>query len=809
MAVDQSPGDRAPAVGTLFADVDGLSSRDVAERVSAGLANIVSSPSSRSVWDIVRANVFTLFNGIVAASFTLLLILGQWRDALFGLAAVGNAVIGVVQEYRAKRSLDNLAVLNSPRARVMRDGVEAEIAIEDVVLDDLLVLRAGDEVTADAIVLLSEGLEVDESLLTGESDPVAKEANEEVLSGSSVLAGDGRARVVRVGADSFASHLTREAKRFSLVSSELRAGLNRILRWIAYALAPIMLIVVNGQMQVMGGWDAAIRTGAWRIGAVGAVASVIAMVPLGLVLLTSVAFAVGGVRLAQKKVLVRELAAVEGLARVNMLCLDKTGTLTEGAITFDAVHAVAADPPAGWREALAWFGSEPNANATARSLRRAFPDGDGLTPVGTVRFSSARKWSAVRFAPHTQAGGSWVLGAPELVLRDRHEETLRRAAEFAASGERTLVLAATSSPLPSGPDEAIGLPSGLRPVALLTFREEVRPDARQTLDFFRGQGVQIRILSGDDPRTVAAVARHVGVDGVEGFDARNLPEDIAELGEVLDTHTVFGRVTPIQKRSMVKALQSLGYVVAMTGDGVNDVLALKDADMGIAMNTAAPATKAVARLVLLDGRFDRLPSVVAEGRRVIANIERVSMLFLAKTAYSIVLSITFGALLWGFPFLPRQLSVTDGLTIGIPAFFLALMANPRRYRAGFLKRSLSFAIPAGVIVSGAIAAVRISADAAGVREIDTFRTAAFITLALAGLWILVVIARPLDFLRLLVVGAMYAGLGLVLSVPIATDFLALRLPPPPLLTASIAAGVGAMIAIEILARVDHRRAIAD
>ncbi|BDZ46920.1 HAD-IC family P-type ATPase [Naasia aerilata] len=720
----------------------GLSDAAVAERVAAGLTNAVSDASSRSAWDIVRANVFTLFNGIVAGSFVLLLLLGQWRDALFGLAAVGNAVIGVVQEYRAKRSLDGLALMNSPSARVLRNGAEAEIAVAEVVLDDLLVLRAGDEVTADGVVLHEVGLEIDESLLTGEADPIAKDRGAGVLSGSSVLSGEGQIRVTRVGAESFASRLTSEAKRFSLVSSEIRNSLNRILRWITWALLPVMLIVVNGQMQVLGGWDVALRTGTWRTGAVGAVAAVIAMVPLGLVLLTSVAFAVGGVRLARKQVLVRELAAVEGLARVDMLCIDKTGTLTEGTIAYDDAHPVARTLPGAWRDVLGWFSSEPGANATARSLHSDYPVGVPLDPVGTVRFSSARKWSAAQFGGAPDAPTTWVLGAPELVLDHDASDALALAADLAEAGRRTLVLAATSAPLPQGSVDEVRLPPGLAPVVLLTFREEVRPDARRTLDYFREQGVQLRILSGDNPRTVAAVARQVGIEGVDGFDARTLPEDGGDLEDVLDRHTVFGRVTPVQKSRIVAALQARGHVVAMTGDGVNDVLALKGADMGIAMNSAAAATKAVSRLVLLDGRFDRLPSVVAEGRRVIANIERVSVLFLAKTAYSVLLSITFGALLWGFPFLPRQMSVTDGLTIGIPAFFLALMANSRRYRSGFLVRSLSFALPAGAIVAAAITAIHVAADLSGIHDLEQVRTAAFVTLGLAGLWILVAVARP-------------------------------------------------------------------
>lgn len=810
----------------------GLTSEQVAHRTSAGLTNRISQASSRSLWDIVRANVLTLFNAIVAGSFVLLLVLGQWQDALFGFSAVGNAVIGVVQEYRAKRALDRLAVINTPNARVLRDGTVQDIAVEAVVRDDILVLRAGDQVSADATMLDGESLEIDESLLTGEADPVLKSPGDRVLSGSSVIAGNGNVRVTCVGAESFASRLTAEAKRFSLVNSEIRHGLNRVLRWITWALLPIMLIVANGQMQASGGWHLAISNGSWRTAAVGAVASIIAMVPLGLVLMTSVAFAVSGVRLARQKVLIQELAAVEVLARVDIICLDKTGTLTEGAIMFDAVHLLdtsfrrGTDQEPGWRQSLGWFGADPNANATARCLTEEFPATKSLRAMAAIPFSSERKWSAVAFGPDAVAPGAWVLGAPEIVLDPEPRPgspggsvsaVLDQANALASAGRRTLVLAhspdmnATDAAGPGFATDAAAsddvgtlLPPGLSPVLLLTFREKVRPDAARTLSYFRDQGVGVRIISGDDPQTVASVAREVGIHVAEGYDARKLPADPEQLADVMEQQQVFGRVTPAQKKHMVQALQRRGHVVAMTGDGVNDALALKHADIGIAMNTAAAATKAVSRLVLLDGRFDRLPSVVAEGRLVIANIERVSMLYLSKTAYAVAMSVIFGALMWGFPFLPRQLSVTDGLTIGIPAFFLALMANNRRYRQGFLKRSLSFAIPAGLILTASIVAVRTYTT-----FVDSFSTqdvqgASVITLSLVALWILVVVARPLNLTRVAIVAAMYVVLFGLLTIPLTRDFFNLSVPPPPLLQATMIASAGGCLAVEILGRIRVR-----
>ena len=784
--------------------VNGLSQHEVTARIESGLDNRVPDKTSRSLWQIFRANVLTLFNAIVGTSFLVLLLLSRWQDALFGLAAAGNAVIGVVQEFRAKRSLDRLAVLDAPRARVLRDGRILEIATADVVRDDVLVLRAGDQVTADASVLEAAGLEADESLLTGESDPIDKDPGTDVLSGSIIVAGHGKARVVRVGAESFASRLTADARRFSLVNSEIRNSLNRVLRWIAWGILPVAVVVINGELQARGGWQEAIATGAWTAAMVGVIASVIAMVPLGLVLLTSVAFAVGGLRLAGHKVLIQELAAVEGLARVDILCMDKTGTLTEGGLRFETVHQLTPSPAPGWQQALGWFASEPEANATARSLAAAFEDDGGFQSISYVPFSSSRKWSGVTFGGNNGTTPTWILGAPEMVLAaPGHAGVLEQAGELAGAGLRTLLLAGADG-LP-GAGKAATLPTGLRPVALLTFREQPRSDARETLEFFRAEGVGLKIISGDDPRTVAAIARRVGLDVAQGFDARSLPEDPLLLEEVMGSNIVFGRVSPDQKKDMVAALQRLGHTVAMTGDGVNDALALKTADLGIAMDSAAPATKAVARLVLLDGHFDRLPEVLAEGRRVIANIERVSSLFLSKTAYSIAIAVTFGLLQWPFPFLPRQLSFTDGLTIGIPAFFLALMPNARRYKPGFLRRSLWFSLPAGLIVAAALLALNGIALSAGSTTPAAMGSASVLTLSVIGLWILAVVSRPLNAGRVGVLAAMCAALIVLLNLPLAQEFFIFSWPPAGLMLAALAAGIGGGLAIELLAWLHGRK----
>ncbi|MFC8303742.1 HAD-IC family P-type ATPase [Specibacter sp. NPDC057265] len=818
-AMAQARGRLAPVDASTL-ERDGLDAAQVRERQLAELSNVISHESSRSIWAIVRANVFTLFNTVLGACLAIVLIVGDPRDALFGFIVVANAAIGVVQEYRAKRTLDKLAVLHAPRSRVRRGGDEHDIAVGEVVQDDLLLLRTGEQVPADAVVVFAESLEIDESLLTGESDAVPKASGELALSGSAVVAGHGTARVHRVGAESYASALTAEARRFSLVNSEIRNSINRIIFYIAWALIPIMALVVNGQMIAQGGWSAALASGNWRIAVVSAVASIVAMIPEGLVLLTSISFGMAAVTLARRKVLVQELPAVEGLARVDMVCLDKTGTLTEGRMELAGTTVLRAVD--GWEQVLAWMAGHPNANATAAALAATYATAPAREPLQQVDFTSARKFSSATFGPAPTAqdvpggpaAGDWVLGAPEVII-PAHQDGVLAAAEAAArSGLRALVLAHRElrPVVPGQPPEVEAAPAGLQGVALLVFREKVRPDAAQTLQYFREQGVELKIISGDNPRTVAAVARDVGFvfDG-EGYDARNLPGDMTAMADVLERESVLGRVSPEQKKSIVLALQSRNHVVAMTGDGVNDALALKHADIGIAMGSGAAATKAVSRLVLLDGQFSHLPSVVAEGRRVIANVERVANLFLTKTTYAIIISLVIGVLMWRYPFLPRQLSIVSSMTIGIPAFFLALLPNARRYQPGFLRRTLMFAIPSGTIVAACILAVYAfsrafpNANASAEDMVAQGQTAATMTVLLVALWVLGTLARPFDKWRALLVAAMVAGLVLVMVVPFARTFFALDIPSGALLAATIAVTAAGCAAIELLYRFLKRR----
>jgi cation-transporting ATPase E len=585
----------APAAPAALTPPAGLSSAQVAERRSRGLTNAGGERTSRSVAEILRANILTRFNLILGVLLAVILVAGQPQDALFGIVLVTNALIGIGQEVRAKRTLDRLAVLSAPRVRVIRDGAPRDIAVDELVADDLVDLRAGDQLVADGVVRASASMQADESLLTGESEPVDKRAGDQLLSGSFVVAGSGGYQATGVGAEAYARKLAAQARRFTLVRSELVAGINQILRYVTWAIPPVAVLLILSQL----------HTGETRQeAAISTVAALVGMVPQGLVLLTSIAFGAAAVTLARRRVLVQQLPAVEGLARVDVVCFDKTGTLTDGTITFDSLIRLDDQAPA--EAALGALADDQARNATLAAIGQAFPPPRGWTRQAAVPFSSARKWSAASFAGH----GTWVLGAPEMVLPGSQDGLLSRAADLAASGRRVLALACAPGSL-----DGQALPAGLRAVAFILLAERLRSDALATIAYFAAQGVALKVISGDSPRTAGAVAARAGVPKAgDPVDARDLPEDPGALGALLEERSVYGRVTPHQKESMVKALQARGHTVAMTGDGVNDVLALKLADIGVAMGSGAAATKAVADLILLDNGFATLPGVVAEDR---------------------------------------------------------------------------------------------------------------------------------------------------------------------------------------------------
>ena len=772
----------APAPPATWTPPTGLSSAQVAERRSRGLTNAAGEHTSRPVADILRANIFTRFNLLLGVLLAVILVWGEWKDALFGIVLVTNALIGIAQELRAKRTLDRLAVLSAPRVRVIRDGAPREIAVEELVADDLVDLRAGDQLVADGVVRASASLQADESLLTGESEPVDKRAGDRLLSGSFVVAGSGGYQATGVGAEAYARKLAAQARRFTVVRSELVAGINQILRYVTWALPPVAVLLVLSQLHT-----AETRQEA----ATSTVAALVGMVPQGLVLLTSIAFGAAAVTLARRRVLVQQLPAVEGLARVDVVCLDKTGTLTDGTIAFDSLIRLDDQTPA--EAALGALAADENRNATLAAIGQAFPPPPGWAREDAVPFSSARKWSAASFAVH----GAWVLGAPEIVLPNGQDRLLTRAADLAASGRRVLVLARADGPL-----DGQALPRSLHAAAFLVLTERLRPDAGDTIAYFAAQGVAVKVISGDSPHTVGAVAARAGVPGAgDPVDARDLPEDPAALGALLEERSVIGRVTPHQKEAMVKALQARGHTVAMTGDGVNDVLALKLADIGVAMGSGAPATKAVAELVLLDNRFATLPGVVAEGRRVTANIERVANLFITKTVWATLLAIAAGAALLPYPFLPRQLTVIDSLAIGVPAFFLALAPNRRRYMPGFAGRVLRFAIPAGLIVAAATFSAYALAEARGL-PLTQQRTAATLVALVLSLCVLALLAMPLTWRRIALLVTALAAFVLLFPVAAIRRFYALELPHGAIWSTLLIAalGVAALAGFWVLSR---------
>ena len=785
----------------------GLTNAEVADRVARGQVNALTERTSRSLGEIFKANVLTRFNAILGALFVLVMVTGSYADGLFGGVLVLNSAIGIVQEYLAKRKLDRLALLNSPTTRVVRNGEITDVPTSEVVLDDLIELRTGDEVPADGTLTSANGLELDESNLTGESDAVPHAAGEQIRSGTTVVSGSGRYNARAVGADAYVNRIAADARRFTRTRSEIQDSINTLLTYITWVIVVALPVALWSQWRTVGEQG-------WREVVLRSAAGVVGLVPEGLVLLTSVAFLLSAVQLTRQQVLVQQLPAVEGLARVDVVCVDKTGTLTVGDIAFETLHPLAGHDPDETRLALGALADDPNANGTLLAIGRTLAS-PGWTRTSTIAFNSTRKWSGATFADH----GTCVLGAPEVLLHhlgaQGHDEIREQVTDLAASGRRVVMVAHSAQPLTD-----TALPGDLTPAGLVTLTEQVRPDAKQTFAYFGEQGVAVKVISGDNPATVAAVAREVGLDVGEPVDARTLDDDPESLREVLRTSSVFGRVTPEQKRAFVRALQADGHVVAMTGDGVNDALALKDADIGVAMGNGAQATKAVAEIVLLDGRFSHLPRVLAEGRRVIANVERVANLFVAKNAMSLVAILAAAIALLPFPFLPRHLTLVSAVTIGIPAFFLALGPSTRRYVPGFLIRVLRFAVPVGGVAGLSVFAAYLIANrnygvpgdeflkrctvAPGQSTVPDLAcwqtgTGATITLLVVFFAILIALARPLVAWKLALVGTLVAVAVLAFVLPAGREFFGFNA-PAGLVWQSLAVGAVGAAVVELIHR---------
>ena len=726
---------------TQVSPISGLSGTEVAERIAAGQVNTLPPRSGRTTWDIIRANVFTRINFLLMVLFVIVLSTGSLGNALFGFLIIINSGIGAFQELRAKRTLDNLAVVGEGKPLVRRDGVAAELPRDQVVLDDVIEIGPGDQIIVDGVVIAASYLEVDESLLTGESDALLKQPGDEVMSGSFVVSGVGAYRATRVGLESYAAKLTVEASKFSLVKSELQTAINQILRLVTWLLIPVGVATVWVQWTQNPGAP-------WQEIVLRMSGALVPMVPEGLVLLTSLAFAVGVIRLGQLNVLVQELPAIEGLARVDVVCADKTGTLTENGLQFSHVEPSEDGQAARVEQVLAQLAAaDPRPNASMQALTRALPTSEeAWTVTSMAPFTSAKKWSGVSFAGQ----GNWVIGAPD-VLAERTTAVAQRAEEVGLGGRRVLLLGESDLAVddPAAPGE-------VTPRALVVLEQKVRPEAAGTLAYFAEQNVAVKVISGDNANSVGAVTGSLGVAATEVVDARTLPDDPEAFADRVEAAGVFGRVTPQQKRQMVAALQSRGHNVAMTGDGVNDVLAIKDSDLGVAMGSGAAATRSVAQIVLLNDDFATLPHVVAEGRRVIGNIERVANFFLTKTMYSLVLALLVALWRLPFPFVPMHISFIGWYTIGIPAAILALAPNGERARPGFLKRVLSFSMTVGLVIGLTtfgtyLVSLQSVTDEASATQAST---ATLLAVMIAGGWAMIAIARPYQWWKIVMIATM-------------------------------------------------------
>lgn len=766
----------------------GLTAAQVEDRIERGQTNAVTSSTSRSLADIVRANVFTLFNGIILTAMVMVLIAGSWKDAVFGLVIIINTGIGIVTELRAKHTLDKLSILVASDYLVRRDGKDVDVSHNDIVLGDLMWLRSGEQVPADATIVQTWGLELDESMITGESRTVRKNEGDTVYSGSTAVSGMALVHVTAVGAHSYAATLTAQAKVYKKNVSDLNKGINTILKFMTFLVVPLCILLIITQIRTVGGWSAAISSGAWRHAVVSSVAGVVGMVPEGLVLLTSLNFALAAIRLARKNTLVQDLDSVETLARVDCLNLDKTGTITDGGIVYDDFIALpACADKRQSMQALYDLANEESPNGTGRAVlaglgKQGFT---GSAQLERVPFSSARKWSAIAF----HGGGVWYMGAPEVLLAgfaNQYPDVLAQVNDYANNGMRVLLIAHAAGAVPADFETDPKLEGTAQPVAIVLCSEHIRDDAEPTLAWFREQGVRCRVISGDNPITVGAIASKVKLTGDRkpvAMDARELPADVDELARVLENVDVLGRVLPEQKKAIVQALHTQQHVVAMTGDGVNDALAIKEADLGIAMGNAAPATKAVAEVVLVDSKFSHLPDVVARGRQVMANMERVASLFLTKTVYSALISFGVVLSMIPFPYLPRHISYIGALTIGAPAFLLALAPNTRRYIPGFLRRVFAFSLPCGiatalsVLLSAWFVPKLMGWNVDGTAHDQLlWRSMCATVLFVMGIYVLARVATPLNSWRGWLVAAFAAAGVIGMFIPFVAHFFAFQLP---------------------------------
>lgn len=721
----------------------GLTAQQVQEHRMHGWTNQPVDPPSKTTKEIIQENVFTYFNLIFLVLAVLLCLVGSFRDLTFLPVIVLNTLIGIIQETRAKKVLDNLTMLNAPHAMVIRDGKKSQINAEDLVIDDIVIFEAGNQVCADAEVCAGE-VQVNESLLTGELDEITKRKGDQLMSGSFIVSGQCHARLDKVGADSYISRLTLEAKAMqNTEQSEMIRSLDKLVKWVGVAIIPIGIILFIQAFVFQGE--------GFRSSVTSMIAAVIGMIPEGLYLLASVALAVSSIRLAQKKVLLHDMKCIETLARVNVLCVDKTGTITENTMEVQDVIPTKEYEEGELRPLSELLGdftaAQSSDNITMEAMKRYFKIASGKKAVAKTGFSSASKYSSVTFEEV-----SYVLGAPEFVLKEQYENYEEAISAHASKGARVLVFG-TAKEEPDGKP----LKEAVTPLAYVLLANPIRQEAKETFTYFAEQGVEVKVISGDNPLTVSEVAKEAGIAGAERYvDASTLHTEEEMRAAVLN-NAVFGRVTPNQKRKFVQILKEEGKTVAMTGDGVNDVLALKDADCSIAMASGSDAAAQASQLVLLESDFSCMPEVVLEGRRVVNNIQRSASLFLVKNIFSFLLSLVSFVFMFTYPLEPSQISLISMFTIGVPAFFLALEPNKNIIKGHFLTNVFLKALPAALTDVLAVGALVIFGRTFGVSSAD-ISTAATMLLSIVGFMILYTISAPMNVLRGVILGGCIVGL---------------------------------------------------
>lgn len=721
----------------------GLTSQQVQEHRLHGWTNKAVEPPSKTTKEIIHENVFTYFNLIFVVLAVLLCLVGSFRDLTFLPVIIANTLIGIVQEIRAKQVLDKLTMLNAPRASVVRDGKRTMINAEELVIDDIVVFKAGDQVCADAEVSAGE-VQVNESLLTGESDEITKRKGDKLMSGSFIVSGQCHARLDKVGEDSYISKLTLQAKAMqSKEQSEMIRSLDKLVKCVGVAIIPIGIVLFSQAFFI--------QHDGFRESVTSMIAAVIGMIPEGLYLLASVALAVSSIRLAQKKVLLHDMKCIETLARVDVLCVDKTGTITENTMKVQKlVRTDEYDEEENGDLSLLvgdFAAAMTKDNITMAALKEYFTKASGKNVLSKTGFSSATKYSSVTFED-----GAYVLGAPEFVLKEKYDDYAEEITEYASTGARVLAFGIYDEEI-----DGKALTHGIIPFGFVLLANPIREAAKETFEYFAEQGVEVKVISGDNPVTVSNVAKQAGIKHADRYVDASEFEDEQSMRKALLNNTVFGRVTPNQKRKFVRILKEAGHTVAMTGDGVNDVLALKDADCSIAMASGSDAAAQASQLVLLESDFSCMPQVVLEGRRVVNNIQRSASLFLVKNIFSFLLSVASVVFMFTYPLEPSQVSLISMFTIGVPAFFLALEPNKNMIKGRFLTNVLLKALPAALTDALAVAALVIFGRTFGVNSTD-ISTAATMLLAIVGFMILYKISAPMNKIRFGIVGGCIAGL---------------------------------------------------